>query len=76
MDKIFNQDLYRTTSEKVKVIIDTDPGVDDIACIIYAMNDENIDVKLLTTVAGNISLKKAESGLTNLYGKLFSLIYL
>ncbi len=63
MEKTFNKNQYRTTLDKVKVIIDTDPGVDDIACIIYAMNDENIDVKLLTTVAGNISVQKATRNL-------------
>lgn len=63
MDNIFDKNLYRTTTEKIKVIIDTDPGVDDVACIIYAMNDPNLDVKLLTTVAGNISLKKATRNL-------------
>jgi len=63
MDNIFDKNLYRTTTEKIKVIIDTDPGVDDVACIIYAMNDPNLDVKLLTTVAGNISIKKATRNL-------------
>lgn len=63
MTKKFNKNDYRLTNEKVKIIIDTDPGVDDIACIIYAMNDENIDIKLLTTVAGNISTDKSTRNL-------------
>ena len=63
MNKIFDANAYRTTNNKIKIIIDTDPGVDDVACIIYAMNDPNVDVKLLTTVAGNLSLKKATRNL-------------
>ena len=35
MDK-FDKDFYRISKEKIKVIIDTDPGVDDAACLIYA----------------------------------------
>ncbi len=59
MNKIFDKNYFRTDNNKVKVIIDTDPGVDDIACLVYAMNDENIDLKLITTVAGNVSVEKA-----------------
>jgi len=59
MDNNFDKNKYRLNSEKIKVIIDTDPGVDDAACLIYAFKDENVDVKLLTTVAGNISLERA-----------------
>ena len=42
--------------EKIKVIIDTDPGVDDTACLVYALFDEKLDVKLITTVSGHICL--------------------
>ncbi len=41
---------------KYKLIIDTDPGVDDSVCLIYALTDENVEVALLTTVVGNISI--------------------
>ena len=44
---------------KLKLIIDTDPGVDDSVCLIYALTDENVDVLLLSTVVGNISLERA-----------------
>ncbi len=43
---------------RIKVIIDTDPGVDDSVCLINAFFDENIDIKLISTVSGNVSLKK------------------
>ncbi len=66
MDKIFNKNDYKLDSKVYKVIIDTDPGVDDAACLIYAFFDENIDIKLLTTVAGNTSLDKTTRNLLHL----------
>ncbi len=42
--------------KKYKLIIDTDPGVDDSVCLIYALTDERADVLLLTTVVGNIHI--------------------
>lgn len=44
--------------KKIKLIIDTDPGVDDTVCLIYALFNEKVDVKLLTTVAGNVNIDK------------------
>ena len=58
MEKIFNKNDYRDTDKRYKVIIDTDPGVDDMACLIYALFDECIDIKLITTVVGNTTLDK------------------
>ncbi len=66
MNKIFNKTNYLETEKIQKVIIDTDPGVDDSACLIYAFFDEHIDIKLLTTVVGNISLEKATRNLLHL----------
>ena len=37
--------------------MDTDPGVDDAACLIYMLFDKKVDIKLITTVAGNISIE-------------------
>ncbi len=66
MNKIFNKTNYLSDEKIYKVIIDTDPGVDDVACLIYAFFDEYIDIKLLTTVAGNISLEKTTRNLLHL----------
>lgn len=44
-------------NEKFKVIIDTDPGVDDSVCLIYAFFDKLIDLKLITTVVGNVEVE-------------------
>ncbi len=45
--------------DKIKVIIDTDPGVDDSVCLIYALLSKKIDIKLITTVVGNLSIETA-----------------
>lgn len=42
--------------DKIKIIIDTDPGVDDSACLIYALFDKKTEVKLITTVVGNVGV--------------------
>lgn len=45
--------------KKEKIIIDTDPGVDDATALVLAMFDKKLDIKLITTVAGNIPVSKA-----------------
>ena len=42
------------------VIIDCDPGIDDAMAIMNAVNSENIEVKLISTVSGNFSLPNCE----------------
>ncbi len=66
MNKIFDKTIYTDQNKKYKVIIDTDPGVDDAACLIYAFFDENIEIKLLTSVVGNTSLDKTTRNLLHL----------
>lgn len=39
-----------------KIIIDTDPGIDDAAAIFYALRSPELDVIGLTTVFGNVSV--------------------
>ena len=41
-----------------KIIIDCDPGIDDAAAISVALNNPAFDVKLITTVAGNVTVDK------------------
>lgn len=43
---------------KKPIIIDTDPGIDDAVALAIALNNENLDVRLITTVAGNVGLDK------------------
>lgn len=42
----------------IKVIMDTDPGIDDAAALTMAINDPKIDLSLITTVAGNVTVDK------------------
>lgn len=43
---------------KLPIIIDTDPGIDDAMMLTLAFSSEKLDVKLVTTCSGNISQDK------------------
>lgn len=43
---------------KRPIIIDTDPGIDDAVALAIALFSERLDVRLITTVAGNVGLEK------------------
>ncbi|WP_430597868.1 ribonucleoside hydrolase RihC [Enterococcus sp. AZ177] len=49
-----------------KTIIDTDPGIDDAVAIAAALFDERLNIKLFTTVAGNVSTDKVTKNLLKL----------
>ena len=54
------------------IIIDTDPGIDDAVAIAIALFSDELDVRLITTVAGNVSLDKVTYNtlrLLKFYGK-------
>ncbi|MCF6515212.1 ribonucleoside hydrolase RihC [Lactobacillus sp. S2-2] len=42
----------------VKVIMDMDPGIDDAAALSMAINHPEFEIKLVTTVAGNVTVDK------------------
>jgi non-specific riboncleoside hydrolase len=44
-------------TKKVNCIIDCDPGVDDCVAIALSLYDRIMDIKLITTVNGNLDLK-------------------
>ena len=44
-----------------RVIIDTDPGVDDALALMLAFNSPELNVEAVTTVAGNVSLEKTSN---------------
>ncbi|MFS1009645.1 ribonucleoside hydrolase RihC [Enterococcus casseliflavus] len=52
--------------EKRKVIIDTDPGIDDAVALGIALFSEVLDVKLITTVAGNVGIEHVTNNLLKL----------
>ncbi len=43
-------------NKKINCIIDCDPGVDDTAAIALSLYDELMDIKLITTVNGNLDI--------------------
>jgi len=43
---------------RTKIIFDTDPGIDDAVALMAALFHESIDIQLITTVAGNVSIDK------------------
>lgn len=43
---------------RIPIIIDTDPGIDDAAALGLALYRKELDVKLITTVHGNVTLDK------------------
>ncbi len=44
--------------KKIPLILDMDPGVDDAVALAVAVNNPAFDVKLITSVAGNVSVDK------------------
>lgn len=55
-----------------KIIMDTDPGIDDAAALTMAINDPNIDLKLVTAVAGNVTVDKTTTNalkIVHFFGK-------
>lgn len=53
-----------------RVIIDTDPGVDDALALLLALKSEELQVELVTTVAGNVPV---ELGTRNVF-RVFDLL--
>lgn len=45
------------------VLIDTDPGVDDALALLLALSCQELQVKAITTVCGNVPVEKATSNL-------------
>ena len=43
--------------DKRKIIIDTDPGIDDAVALAIALHSNKMDVKLITTVCGNVGIE-------------------
>ncbi|MFC0180529.1 ribonucleoside hydrolase RihC [Thorsellia kenyensis] len=47
-----------SNNQSIPIIFDTDPGIDDAVAIIAALFDPKIDMRLMTTVAGNVDIEK------------------
>ena len=58
--------------EKLDIIIDADPGVDDAIAIMYALNSNNFNVKLICSAGGNAPIEDITANaifLTELFEK-------
>ena len=58
--------------KRTPIIIDTDPGIDDAVAIALALFSDELDVKLITTVAGNVGIENTTQNALRLlayYGK-------
>ncbi len=53
----FRSWLRRALLNKKRVIIDTDPGVDDAQALLFALRSPKLEVLGITTVAGNMPLE-------------------
>ncbi|KAK9694662.1 hypothetical protein K7432_013342 [Basidiobolus ranarum] len=53
-------------SDSSKVIIDTDPGIDDILAIAYAISSPNVDILAYTLTHGNTCLENSSKNLLSL----------
>ena len=54
--------------EKIPVIIDCDPGLDDVVALFMAGANEKIDIKAVTVVAGNQTLDKVGNNALRILG--------
>ena len=43
---------------KKPIILDCDPGVDDTFALFYALACEDIDIRLISSVSGNVDIEK------------------
>lgn len=50
----------------IPIILDMDPGIDDAVALSIALSNSSIDIKLLTSVAGNVSVDKTTNNLLKL----------
>lgn len=55
---------------KRKVIIDCDPGVDDVMALAYALSHPDLDILAIHTVAGNVSCEHTTRNACGLLGML------
>lgn len=51
---------------KIPVVIDTDPGVDDCIALLLALSSEKLDIKAITTLGGNVALKYTSRNALNI----------
>lgn len=53
-----------------RILIDTDPGVDDALAILFAMRSHELHIEAMTTVCGNVPVTQATQNLLTILGVL------
>lgn len=53
-----------------RILIDTDPGVDDALAILFAMRSPELHIEAMTTVCGNVPVTQATQNLLTILGAL------
>ena len=53
-----------------RILIDTDPGVDDALAILFAMRSPELHIEAITTVCGNVPVTQATQNLLTILGIL------
>jgi len=56
--------------KKIPIILDCDPGIDDALALVVAYSLEQLDVKAVTCVAGNVSIEKVANSARAVLGTL------
>ena len=51
---------YGDDDMSIPIIIDTDPGIDDATAISIALSHPQFDVKMISTVNGNVGIEKRQ----------------
>ena len=52
--------------KKTPIILDCDPGHDDMVALVLALGSPNVDVKAITNVAGNKKIEKVVKNTLNI----------
>lgn len=53
---------------KSPIIIDTDPGIDDAFALMYALSNPFFDIKLISSVSGNVNIETTTLNIRKLVG--------
>lgn len=56
--------------KKIPVIIDCDPGIDDMMALIVAFASGKLDIRAITTVAGNVSVENTTQNARTILGTM------
>lgn len=66
--KTYTKKIRRRTMQRI--LIDTDPGVDDAYAILLAMRSPELHVAAITTVCGNVPVNQGTQNLLTILGQL------